>query len=131
MLAQQVIHDPNSPLRNDEFYIPVMQAVLHERIHRRGVGRTVGDQGHPPGIGLDHLRGIGLADEQGIGEIEAIPIVPAQVVELLLGARGAPARSPGGTHGAATRRPSAAAENGVRRRKRRRGPGPGLARYGT
>ena len=28
MLAQQVIHDPNSPLRNDEFYIPVMQAVL-------------------------------------------------------------------------------------------------------
>ena len=33
----------------------------------------------------DHLRGIGLADEQGIGEIEAIPIVPAQVVALLLG----------------------------------------------
>lgn len=28
MLAQQVIHDPNSPLRNDEFFIPVMQAVL-------------------------------------------------------------------------------------------------------
>ncbi|MFR6635305.1 MAG: DUF5106 domain-containing protein [Alistipes onderdonkii] len=28
MLAQQVIHDPNSSLRNDEFYIPVMQAVL-------------------------------------------------------------------------------------------------------
>ena len=28
MLAQQVIHDPNSPQRNDEFYIPVMQAVL-------------------------------------------------------------------------------------------------------
>ena len=26
MLAQQVIHDPNSPLRNDEFYIPVMRA---------------------------------------------------------------------------------------------------------
>ena len=57
----------------------------HERIHRRGVGRTVGDQGHPPGIGLDHLCGIGLADEQGIGEIEAIPIVPAQVVALLFG----------------------------------------------
>ena len=28
MLAQQVIHDPNSPLRNDEFYIPVLRAVL-------------------------------------------------------------------------------------------------------
>ena len=23
MLAQTVLHDPNSPLRNDEFYIPV------------------------------------------------------------------------------------------------------------
>lgn len=28
MLAEQVIHDPNSPLRNDEFYIPVLQAQL-------------------------------------------------------------------------------------------------------
>ena len=28
---------------------------------------------------------ISLADEQGIGEIEAIPIVPAQVVALLFG----------------------------------------------
>ncbi|WP_295936741.1 DUF5106 domain-containing protein [uncultured Alistipes sp.] len=28
MLAEKVLHDPNSPLRNDEFYIPVMQAVL-------------------------------------------------------------------------------------------------------
>ena len=28
MLAEQVIHDPNSPLRNDEFYIPVLRAVL-------------------------------------------------------------------------------------------------------
>ena len=28
MLAQQVIHDPNSPLRNDEFYIPVLRAQL-------------------------------------------------------------------------------------------------------
>ena len=28
MLAEAVVHDPNSPLRNDEFYIPVMQAVL-------------------------------------------------------------------------------------------------------
>lgn len=28
MLAQQVLHDPNSPLRNDEFYIPVLRAQL-------------------------------------------------------------------------------------------------------
>lgn len=28
MLAEAVLHDPNSPLRNDEFYIPVLQAVL-------------------------------------------------------------------------------------------------------
>ena len=28
MLADQILHDPNSPLRNDEFYIPVLQAVL-------------------------------------------------------------------------------------------------------
>lgn len=28
MLAGQVLHDPNSPLRNDEFYIPVLQAQL-------------------------------------------------------------------------------------------------------
>ena len=28
MLAEQVLHDPNSPLRNDEFYIPVLQAQL-------------------------------------------------------------------------------------------------------
>ena len=28
MLAELVIHDPNSPLRNDEFYIPVLRAVL-------------------------------------------------------------------------------------------------------
>ena len=28
MLADGVLHDPNSPLRNDEFYIPVLQAVL-------------------------------------------------------------------------------------------------------
>lgn len=28
MLAERVIHDPNSPLRNDEFYIPVLQAQL-------------------------------------------------------------------------------------------------------
>lgn len=28
MLAEQVIHDPNSPLRNDEFYIPVLRAQL-------------------------------------------------------------------------------------------------------
>ena len=28
MLADEVLHDPNSPLRNDEFYIPVLQAVL-------------------------------------------------------------------------------------------------------
>ena len=28
MLAERVLHDPNSPLRNDEFYIPVLQAVL-------------------------------------------------------------------------------------------------------
>lgn len=28
MLADHVLHDPNSPLRNDEFYIPVLQAQL-------------------------------------------------------------------------------------------------------
>ncbi len=28
MLAGEVLHDPNSPLRNDEFYIPVLQAQL-------------------------------------------------------------------------------------------------------
>lgn len=28
MLADQVLHDPNSPLRNDEFYIPVLRAQL-------------------------------------------------------------------------------------------------------
>ncbi len=28
MLADQILHDPNSPLRNDEFYIPVLNAVL-------------------------------------------------------------------------------------------------------
>ena len=28
MLAERVLHDPNSPLRNDEFYIPVLQAQL-------------------------------------------------------------------------------------------------------
>jgi len=28
MLAEKVLHDPNSPLRNDEFYIPVLQALL-------------------------------------------------------------------------------------------------------
>ena len=28
MLADKVLHDPNSPLRNDEFYIPVLQAQL-------------------------------------------------------------------------------------------------------
>lgn len=28
MLAQTVLHDPNSPLRNDEFYIPVLRAQL-------------------------------------------------------------------------------------------------------
>ncbi|HIW65375.1 MAG TPA: DUF5106 domain-containing protein [Candidatus Alistipes intestinipullorum] len=28
MLAEKVLHDPNSPLRNDEFYIPVLQAQL-------------------------------------------------------------------------------------------------------
>lgn len=27
-LADEVLHDPNSPLRNDEFYIPVLRAVL-------------------------------------------------------------------------------------------------------
>ncbi len=27
-LAQEVLHDPNSPLRNDEFYIPVLRAQL-------------------------------------------------------------------------------------------------------
>ena len=27
-LAQEVVHDPNSPLRNDEFYIPVLEAQL-------------------------------------------------------------------------------------------------------
>lgn len=27
-MAEQVLHDPNSPLRNDEFYIPVLQAKL-------------------------------------------------------------------------------------------------------
>ena len=28
MLAERVLHDPNSPLRNDEFFIPVLQAQL-------------------------------------------------------------------------------------------------------
>lgn len=28
MLASKVLHDPNSPLRNDEFYIPVLRAQL-------------------------------------------------------------------------------------------------------
>ena len=28
MLADGVLHDPNSPLRNDEFYIPVLRALL-------------------------------------------------------------------------------------------------------
>lgn len=28
MLAEKVLHDPNSPLRNDEFYIPVLRAAL-------------------------------------------------------------------------------------------------------
>ena len=28
MLAQEVLHDPNSPLRNDELYIPVLEAQL-------------------------------------------------------------------------------------------------------
>ncbi len=28
MLADEVLHDPNSPLRNDEFYIPVLRAQL-------------------------------------------------------------------------------------------------------
>ncbi len=28
MLAEAVLHDPNSPLRNDEFYIPVLEARL-------------------------------------------------------------------------------------------------------
>ena len=28
MLAEAVLHDPNSPLRNDEFYIPVLEAQL-------------------------------------------------------------------------------------------------------
>lgn len=28
MLASKVLHDPNSPLRNDEFYIPVLEAQL-------------------------------------------------------------------------------------------------------
>ena len=28
MLAERVLHDPNSPLRNDEFYIPVLRAQL-------------------------------------------------------------------------------------------------------
>ncbi len=28
MLAEKVLHDPNSPLRNDEFYIPVLEAQL-------------------------------------------------------------------------------------------------------
>lgn len=28
MLAEAVLHDPNSPLRNDEFYIPVLRAQL-------------------------------------------------------------------------------------------------------
>lgn len=28
MLADKVLHDPNSPLRNDEFYIPVLEARL-------------------------------------------------------------------------------------------------------
>lgn len=28
MLGGMVLHDPNSPLRNDEFYIPVLEAVL-------------------------------------------------------------------------------------------------------
>ena len=28
MLAEKVLHDPNSPLRNDEFYIPVLRAQL-------------------------------------------------------------------------------------------------------
>ncbi len=27
-LGEQVLHDPNSPFRNDEFYIPVLQSVL-------------------------------------------------------------------------------------------------------
>lgn len=27
MMADEVVHDPNSPLRNDEFFIPVMEAV--------------------------------------------------------------------------------------------------------
>lgn len=28
MLADQILHEPNSPLRNDEFYIPVLRAVV-------------------------------------------------------------------------------------------------------
>lgn len=27
-LGEQVLHDPNSPLRNDEFYIPILQTIL-------------------------------------------------------------------------------------------------------
>ncbi|MFR6415723.1 MAG: DUF5106 domain-containing protein [Alistipes shahii] len=54
MLAGTVLHDPNSPLRNDEFYIPVLRAQLaspfydeYERIAR--AVRPRNGHAEPPG----------------------------------------------------------------------------------
>lgn len=58
------------------------RSAAHERIHRHAVGRTVGDKRDPADIGLDHLYRINLANKKGIGEVETVPVMPAQVVAL-------------------------------------------------
>ena len=56
---------------------------VHQRIHRRRISRPVGNQRDIAGVGFDHLHGVGKGDEKRIGEIEAVPVVPAEVVALL------------------------------------------------
>ena len=58
------------------------RSAAHERIHRRAIGRTVGDKRDPADIGLDHLYRINLANKKGVGEVETVPVMPAQVVAL-------------------------------------------------
>ena len=57
----------------------------HQRVDRRTVGRTVGDQRNVAGISLDHLQRVGPDGEERIGEVEAVPVVHAQVVAPLVG----------------------------------------------
>jgi len=99
------------------------RSAAHERIHRRAVGRTVGDKRNPADIGLDHLHRIDLTNKKGVGEVEAVPVMPAQVVALRVvgetrrrdGRKENPHLGRGG--GLLLRRTAAAARNGAEGRQ--------------